>query len=112
MLKADGGGIDDLIVYFFGADNWRVVVNAGTADKDLAWMPQVAQAENFDVRITPRRDLAMVAVQGPNAREKLRVVCPDWKAATADLSSEEHASELQSLMRNSYAVFSLNQQHF
>src|SRR3546814_10920299 len=54
MLNADGGVIDDLIVYFFGADNWRVVVNAGTADKDLAWMQQVAPAENFDVRITPR----------------------------------------------------------
>src|SRR3546814_19188500 len=50
-------------------------------------MQQVAQAENFEVRITPRRDLAMVAVQGPNAREKLWAVRPDWKAATADLAA-------------------------
>lgn len=86
MLNAEGGVIDDLIVYFFSIDLWRVVVNAGTADKDVAWMQQVASAEKFDVVITPRRDLAMVAVQGPNAREKLWAVRPDWKAATQDLT--------------------------
>jgi aminomethyltransferase len=46
-----------------------VVVNAATRDKDLAWI--TAQAAPFAIRITERRDLAMVAVQGPKAREKV-----------------------------------------
>lgn len=86
MLNPQGGVIDDLIVYFFGVDNWRLVVNAGTADKDLAWMRRVAQAESVDVDIKPRRDLAMVAVQGPAARETLWTARPIWKTATEPLS--------------------------
>lgn len=86
MLNHDGGVIDDLIVYFFAADNWRLVVNAGTADKDLAWMQAVARDEGFDVEITARRDLAMVAVQGPNARDKVWAARPAWKAPTQDLA--------------------------
>ncbi|MGB6242775.1 MAG: glycine cleavage system aminomethyltransferase GcvT [Castellaniella sp.] len=83
MLRPDGGVIDDLIVYFFASDNWRIVVNAGTADKDLAWMQQ--QAEPFGVTIAPRRDLAMVAVQGPKARDTVWAIHPEWKAATQEL---------------------------
>ena len=64
MLNPQGGVIDDLIIYFFAADEWRVVVNAGTADKDIAWMQRVRQSGKFDVAIAPRRDLAMIAVQG------------------------------------------------
>jgi aminomethyltransferase len=83
MLRPDGGVIDDLIVYFFASDRWRIVVNAGTADKDVAWMRE--QARPFGVTITPRRDLAMIAVQGPDARETVWAVHPEWKAATQDL---------------------------
>lgn len=83
MLRPEGGVIDDLIVYFFASDRWRVVVNAGTADKDLAWMQQ--QAQPFGVTITPRRDLAMVAVQGPKARDTVWSIHPEWKAATQEL---------------------------
>lgn len=86
MLNPQGGVIDDLIVYFFSSDQWRVVVNAGTADKDIAWMQQQAQAEKFDVSITPRRDLAMVAVQGPNARNKLWNTRPAWEQDTHALA--------------------------
>ena len=68
MLNEHGGVIDDLIMYFCDEHFFRVVVNAGTRDKDLAWMQQ--QAEPFDVDVTARTDLAMVAVQGPNARAK------------------------------------------
>jgi aminomethyltransferase len=67
MLKDDGGVIDDLIVYFFTPEKYRIVVNAGTSEKDLTWMRLVAA--NFAVSLTPRRDLAMIAVQGPQARE-------------------------------------------
>ncbi len=86
MLNPQGGVIDDLIIYFFAADEWRVVVNAGTADKDVAWMQRVKQAGAFDVAITPRRDLAMVAVQGPNARAKVWAARPAWQAATEPLT--------------------------
>ncbi|MBL1277004.1 MAG: glycine cleavage system aminomethyltransferase GcvT [Ectothiorhodospiraceae bacterium] len=68
LLNENGGVIDDLIVYFM-TDNWyRMVVNAGTRDKDLAWI--TAQAEGTGVEITERAELAMIAVQGPNARDK------------------------------------------
>ncbi|MVW70243.1 glycine cleavage system aminomethyltransferase GcvT [Bordetella sp. 15P40C-2] len=86
MLNPQGGIIDDLIIYFFAADAWRVVVNAGTADKDVAWMRRVAAVGQFDVTITPRRDLAMVAVQGPNARAKVWAARPAWQAATESLT--------------------------
>ncbi|MCC2594778.1 glycine cleavage system aminomethyltransferase GcvT [Pusillimonas sp. MFBS29] len=87
MLNDEGGVIDDLIVYFFSSDEWRLIVNAGTADKDLEWIQNVARSGNFDVTITPRRDLAMVAVQGPSARNKFWEVRPDWEAATHALSA-------------------------
>ena len=85
MLNPEGGVIDDLIVYFFTATQWRLVVNAGTADKDIAWMQRVVAAEKFQVTVTPRRDLAMVAVQGPNARAKVWAARPAWQAATQNL---------------------------
>lgn len=66
MLDERGGVIDDLIVYFIDESFFRVVVNAGTRDKDLAWMRRVAAP--FAVELTERTDLAMVAVQGPKAR--------------------------------------------
>jgi aminomethyltransferase len=68
MLKPDGGVIDDLIVYFVSDTWYRLVVNAGTRDKDLAWIR--AHAAQFDVAVLERTDLAMIAVQGPNARRK------------------------------------------
>jgi aminomethyltransferase len=68
MLREHGGVIDDLIVYFMADDWFRMVVNAGTRDKDLEWIR--SQAGHFDVAVEPRLDLAMVAVQGPNARQK------------------------------------------
>ena len=66
MLNETGGVIDDLIVYYLDDAFYRVVVNASTRDKDLAWMSR--QAAGFDVALKERDDLAMVAVQGPNAR--------------------------------------------
>ena len=68
MLRPDGGVIDDLIVYFMAEDWFRMVVNAGTTGKDIAWLRE--QAPAFDVGVEPRFDLGMIAVQGPNAREK------------------------------------------
>ena len=81
MLNAEGGVIDDLIVYFIAEDFFRTVVNASTRDKDLAWID--AQAKPFDVAISERSDLAMIAVQGPNARSKAASVLDEHVAARA-----------------------------
>ncbi len=70
MLNEHGGVIDDLIVYYLAEDFFRVVVNAATRDKDLAWLER--QAKAFDVVVSERADLAMIAVQGPNARAKVQ----------------------------------------
>ena len=74
MLNEDGGVIDDLIIYFVGDTDYRLVVNAATREKDLAWIRK--QAEAFGVTVTERAELAMIAVQGPNARE-LAAPCID-----------------------------------
>src|SRR6478609_7481500 len=82
MLNEQGGVIDDLIVYFLAEDFFRVVVNASTRDKDLAWIEK--QAAAFDVKVTERPDLSMIAVQGPNAREKaLGLLSADVRAKAA-----------------------------
>ncbi|MDD5248253.1 MAG: glycine cleavage system aminomethyltransferase GcvT [Rhodocyclaceae bacterium] len=80
MLKDDGGIIDDLIVYFLAPERYRVVVNAGTAEKDLAWMK--AQLGGFAVTVADRPELAMIAVQGPNARERFWAAFPAGRART------------------------------
>lgn len=87
MLNEDGGVIDDLIVYFLREDWFRVVVNASTADKDIGWMRRVAAERAFDVQITPRTDLAMIAVQGPHARRKFWQARPGARASTESLDA-------------------------
>jgi aminomethyltransferase len=74
MLKPDGGVIDDLIACGLDEKWFRLVVNAGTADKDLAWIRE--HAKQIGVMVVPRRDLAMIAVQGPNARAKVTPLLP------------------------------------
>jgi aminomethyltransferase len=78
MLNPRGGVIDDLIVYL---TDWgyRVVVNAATRDKDLAWMQ--AQTAGFEVKLNERAELAMLAIQGPNARAKTAELVSPARAA-------------------------------
>ena len=68
LLREDGGILDDLIAYFLSEDWFRVVVNAGTADKDMAWILAQRDRSSPGLTVRPRRDLAMLAVQGPQAR--------------------------------------------
>jgi glycine cleavage system T protein (aminomethyltransferase) len=75
MLRPDGGVIDDLIAYFLDERWFRVVINAGTADKDLAWIRE--HAREIGVAVVARRDLAIIAVQGPNARTKAAALLPE-----------------------------------
>lgn len=67
MLNPAGGVVDDLIVYYLGPARYRLVVNAATREKDLAWI--AGQAASYSLDVTERADLAMIAVQGPEARE-------------------------------------------
>ena len=91
MLNEAGGVIDDLIIYFLTDTRFRIVVNAGTAEKDLAWMQAKVAEWKMDVTITQRRDgannLGIIAVQGPNARAKVWEVLPQAKAATEGLKA-------------------------
>ncbi|MDP2825787.1 MAG: glycine cleavage system aminomethyltransferase GcvT [Sulfuritalea sp.] len=113
MLDKTGGVIDDLIVYYFSPERYRIVVNAGTTDKDIAWMRaqlsgvtggfnatlMVRRRDNDDAvamialqgsdaherRRTGVDAVAMIAVQGPNARERLWAAFPESRAATDTL---------------------------
>ena len=85
LLKPDGTVIDDLIVYFFREDFFRLVVNAGTADKDIAWFRAQIAARAPALKLTPRADLAIIAVQGPRAREALPQALPAARAPVASL---------------------------
>ncbi|MDO9011652.1 MAG: glycine cleavage system aminomethyltransferase GcvT [Gallionella sp.] len=109
MLLENGGVIDDLIVYFMNEDWFRIVVNAGTADKDIAWMKKQAAGfkgplptgeaavalspasggkldrGNMPISIISRDDLAMIAVQGPNARAKVWEALPGSRELTEKL---------------------------
>ena len=84
MLNADGGVVDDLIVYFLGPSRYRLVVNAATREKDVAWITE--HAGPYSVDVGERAELAMVAVQGPKARELTAGIVPrDWSDAALEL---------------------------
>jgi aminomethyltransferase len=109
MLDEGGGVIDDLIVYYLGPQRYRIVVNAGTTEKDVTWMRGVLT--HFDAKLKVRRRrgsdavaiiaaqgsgaherrqsgvdaVAMIAVQGPQARERFWKAFPDLRAATEAL---------------------------
>jgi aminomethyltransferase len=96
MLNAQGGVIDDLIIYYLAEDFFRLVVNAATHDKDLAWIG--AQAQPFGVAVTERSDFGMIAVQGPTARERVlglldadgaRIAGKLGKFAAADVTAQD-----------------------
>ncbi len=87
MLNEAGGVLDDLIVYRFAENTYRAVVNAGTADKDVMWMQAQRARLGVDAQIVPRRDLAIIAVQGPVARERVWRARPQWRATSEALAS-------------------------
>jgi len=81
MLNEKGGILDDLITYFIHESFFRMVVNAATHDKDMAWI--TTQARAFDVDVKERPELAMIAVQGPTARAAVLGLLPDSEASVA-----------------------------
>lgn len=77
MLSEKGGVIDDLIVYRFDEHHYRLVVNAGTRQKDLAWLKKQASSS---ITITERKDLAILALQGPHAMNVISQIFPEHAA--------------------------------
>ncbi len=77
MLNQDAGVIDDLIVYRRSSALYRLVLNAGTAASDLEWIAEQARA--FGITITTRDDLAILALQGPQARQLMANLVSDPK---------------------------------
>lgn len=68
MLNDSGGVIDDLIVYFMQDEHFRLIVNASTVATDLAWM--LSHSVKYNLEISLRDDLAIIAVQGPQSINK------------------------------------------
>lgn len=95
LLNDAGGVLDDLIAYWRGDERFRLVLNAGTAEKDCAWLE--AQRGAASVRIDQRRDLAILALQGPRAREKMWEAAPAARSATAPLAYF-HSAELGEML--------------
>ena len=93
MLDENGGVIDDLIIYFMSESFFRLVVNAATHDKDLAWINR--QAAPFDVQVKERADFAMIAVQGPAARAKVQGLLRESDRAAAGKLARFAAIEAQ-----------------
>lgn len=74
MLNDAGGVVDDLIAYFTGDDQFRIVVNAATRTQDMAWLARVADRD--DVVLRHRDKLVMIAIQGPEARAQAAALLP------------------------------------
>lgn len=66
MLNEAGGVLDDLMVYRWTPERFRIIANAATRTGNLAWIGR--HADGFEIVISPREDLAIIAVQGPSAR--------------------------------------------
>lgn len=93
MLNHHAGIVDDLITYKVNAEHFRIVVNAGNRESDVAWFSE--NAKDFDVTIAPQTDLAIVAVQGPKAVEVFKRVV-----------TKEIATEIETLNPFSFKFFS------
>ena len=78
MLNEAGCVLDDLIVYKIDENDYRLVINAGTREKDLAWMRN--KADEFEVTLIDRTDLCMLALQGPLAKQKILALLQDQAA--------------------------------
>ncbi|MGA8365577.1 MAG: glycine cleavage system protein T, partial [Solirubrobacteraceae bacterium] len=93
LCREDGGVLDDLFTYRLDAQRWLTVTNAANHEQDLAWW--LAHAGALDVQVDDRiEDYAMLAVQGPRARELVQTISdaplpPRMTAATRRLAGVE-----------------------
>jgi len=79
MLYPEGTFVDDVIVHRLGEDDFLLVINAGTREKDVDWVQQ--NTKNFDCVVENLSDAyTQLAIQGPRAQELLQ------KLTDADLA--------------------------
>ncbi len=95
MLNDQGGIIDDLIVYKITDDFYRLIVNSATRDKDLGWIQK--HASGYNMVIKERSDLTMLAIQGPQVRDKLAGVLNKHDLQAALALKPFHAVQLNDL---------------
>ena len=98
MLNEAGGVLDDLIVYFLSQDWFRLVVNAGTADKDTAWIDAWRARLAPQLALEARRDLAMIAIQGPQSREKTWRALPEIRGISGPLAYFQAALDADTMV--------------
>jgi aminomethyltransferase len=67
MLKESGGILDDLIVYYFNPEYYRIIWNASRRDNNFKWLSQIVKNKKFEVTLKERVDLGMIAIQGPDS---------------------------------------------
>jgi aminomethyltransferase len=71
MLYAQGTFVDDVIVHRLGEDDFLLVINAGTREKDIDWVRQ--NAKGFDCAVEELSDAyTQLAIQGPRAVDVLQ----------------------------------------
>jgi len=74
LCREDGGVLDDLLTYRVEAERFLTVTNAANHERDLEWFVKHAHGIS-DVRVSDRiEDYAMLAVQGPRARELVQAI--------------------------------------
>ena len=70
MLYPQGTFVDDVIVHRLGEDDFLLVINAGTREKDINWVRE--NTKGFDCRVEDLSDAyTQLAIQGPRARDVL-----------------------------------------
>ena len=80
MLYPQGTFVDDVIVHRVGEDDYLIVINAGTREKDFAWVRDNTHSFNCKVEHLSD-DFTQIAIQGPKAVQLLQ------KLTDADLSA-------------------------
>jgi aminomethyltransferase len=79
MLYPEGAFVDDVIVHRLGEDDFLLVINAGTREKDINWVRE--NTRKFDCVVEELSDAyTQLAIQGPRAVDVLQ------KLTDADLS--------------------------
>jgi len=80
MLYPQGTFVDDIIVHRLGEDEYLIVINAGTREKDFNWVRD--NTRQFDCVVENLSDdFTQIAIQGPNGVDVLQ------KLTDADLPS-------------------------
>jgi len=71
MCNAQGGIIDDLTVYKLGEEEFYLVVNAGTTQRDFEWLKEQGQGMEIEL-FDESKKTAKIDVQGPQAQQVLQ----------------------------------------